>query len=104
MAKAFEEIQRRQLKSVITIWTDSDYVKKCVTEWGPQWKIRGWRRAANAKKPLEHLDLLKPMIEYYEESQHFIRIQHIKAHTGRKEFPYTGNAMADWLAAEMANK
>ena len=104
IARAFEEIQRRGLKTPTTIWTDSEYGRKCITEWGPQWKARGWQRAQNAKKPLEHLDLLKPMIEYYEINQHFIRIQHIKAHTGRKEFPYTGNAMADWLAAEMANK
>jgi ribonuclease HI len=101
MAKAFEEIQKRQLKGTITIWTDSDYVKKCVTEWGPQWKIRGWRRAANAKKPLEHLDLLKPMIEFYEQSQHFIRIQHVQAHTGKKEFPWTGNTMADRFATQV---
>jgi len=104
MAKAFEEIQKRQLKSVITIWTDSEYTKKCVTEWGPQWKARGWRRAANAKKPLEHLDLLKPMIEFYEANQHFIRIQHVAAHTGKKEFPWTGNTMADLLATQVLLK
>lgn len=101
LARAFEEIQQRDLKTPITIWTDSEYGRKCITEWGPQWKARGWRRVANAKKPLEHLDLLKPMIEFYEASQHFIRIQHVAAHTGRTEFPYTGNAMADWLASEL---
>ncbi len=104
LARAFEEIQQRGLKTPITIWTDSEYGRKCITEWGPQWKARGWRRAQHAKKPLEHLDLLKPMIEFYETSQHFIRIQHIAAHTGRKEFPYSGNTMADWLASEMATK
>ena len=98
MARAFEEIQQRSLQRPITIWTDSEYVRKCITEWGPQWKIRGWRRAANAKKPLEHLDLLKPMIEFYEQSQHFIRIQHVQAHTNRQEFPFTGNDLADRLA------
>jgi len=97
--KAFEEIQERGLKGPITIWTDSEYTRKCVTEWGPQWKVRGWRRAQNAKKPLEHLDILKPMIEYFEASQHFIRLQHVSAHTNKKEFPYCGNAMADDLAS-----
>ena len=101
LSRAFEEIKQRDLKTPITIWTDSEYGRKCITEWGPQWKARGWRRAQNAKKPLEHLDLLKPMIEFYEESQHFIRIQHVAAHTGRTEFPYSGNAMADWLASEL---
>jgi ribonuclease HI len=96
--KAFQEIQERQIRVPITIWTDSEYARKCVMEWGPQWKARGWRRAQNAKKPLEHLDILQPMIEFFEQSQHFIRICHIKAHTNKKEFPYCGNAMADSLA------
>jgi ribonuclease HI len=98
LARAFEEIQSRRLKGTITIWTDSEYARKCVMEWGPQWKVRGWRRAQNAKKPLEHLDLLKPMIEFYEQSQHFLIIKHIAAHTKHKEFPYCGNTMADSLA------
>jgi len=96
--RAFQEIQQRGLKGPITVWTDSEYGRKCITEWGPQWKARGWKRAANAKKPLEHLDLLKQMIEFYEQSQHFVRIQHIAAHTGKSEFPWCGNALADTLA------
>ena len=104
VARAFEEIQQRRLKGPITIWTDSEYTRKCVMEWGPQWKARGWRRAQNAKQPLQHLDLLKPMIEYYETAQHFIRFQHVKAHTGRKEFPYSGNELADWLATSIISE
>ena len=98
MARAFQEVQERNLKGIIWIYTDSEYVLKCITEWGPQWKARGWRRAQNASRPLEHLDLLRPMIEFYEVSQHFIKIQHIRAHTKHTEFPYSGNAMADKLA------
>jgi len=100
MARAFEEIQQRNLKGVIHIWTDSEYVRKCVIEWGPNWKARGWKRTNDPKKPLEHLDLLKPMIDYYQESQHFIRIQHVAAHTKQQIFPFTGNDLADRLASE----
>lgn len=99
LKRAFEEIESRTLKGPLTVWTDSEYGRKCVTEWGPQWKARGWRRAQNSTKPIEHLDILKPMIEFYEASQHFVRIQHVRAHTNKKEFPYTGNAMADGLAS-----
>jgi hypothetical protein len=38
------------------------------------------------------------MIEFYEQSQHFLIIKHIAAHTKHKEFPYCGNSMADSLA------
>lgn len=96
--RAFDEIQLRQLKGPITIWTDSEYARKCVTEWGPQWKVRRWRRAQNSSKQIEHLDILQPMIEYFQESQHFIRFQHVKAHSKRTDFPYCGNHMADSLA------
>jgi ribonuclease HI len=103
LSKAFQEIQERNIKDPITIYTDSDYGRRCIMEWGPQWKARGWRRTNASKKPIEHLDLLKPMIEFYEQNQHFVRIQHIAAHTGKKEFPYTGNALADTLATSLVN-
>jgi hypothetical protein len=38
------------------------------------------------------------MIDFYEQSQHFVIIRHIKAHTNKNEFPYNGNALADKLA------
>lgn len=55
-------------------------------EWGPQWKVRGWKRKAGGK-PLEHMDILPSMINWFEASQHFVRIQHIRAHTNKTEFP-----------------
>lgn len=100
MNRAFQEIQERDLKGVITIWTDSEYTRKAVTEWGPQWKARGWKRAQNAKKPLEHLDLLKPMIDFYESAQHYVLIRHVQAHTTKQGIPYDGNRLADTLATE----
>ena len=97
MLRAFEELQKQDSRIPTTIWTDSEYVRKCVTEWGPQWKAYGWKRKANPKKQLEHLDLLKPMIDYYELNQHRIRIQHVQAHTGKQEFPWSGNELSDML-------
>ncbi len=104
MALAFKEIQTRNIKTPTTIWTDSEYTRKCVTEWGPQWKARGWKRSTNSSKPIEHLDILRGMIDYYMDSQHFIKIRYIPAHSGKQDFPYIGNDMADKLASEKANK
>lgn len=100
LKRAFDEIQERGLKGPITIWTDSEYGRKAITEWGPQWRVRGWRRAQNATKPLEHLDILKPMVEWYEANQHYVLLRHIKAHSKKKEFPYTGNQLADEIAVK----
>jgi ribonuclease HI len=98
LARAFIEIHQRGLKGPITIWTDSDYGRKCITEWGPVWKARGWRRTNQPRKPIEHLDILQVMVEWYEQNQHYVRIQHVAAHTNKQVFPYTGNALADSLA------
>ena len=29
----------------VTVWTDSQYVKKGMTEWLPGWKARGWKKS-----------------------------------------------------------
>jgi hypothetical protein len=42
--------------------------------------------------------VVQTIVEFYEQSQHFVRIQHIAAHTGKTEFPWCGNALADSLA------
>ncbi len=96
--QAFEEIQKRSIgNKEIVIWTDSDYVRRCITEWAPLWKARGWRKTQGSK-PIEHLDLLKPMISFYESHKKTLQIRHVEAHTGKTEFPYDGNAAADALA------
>src|SRR5580693_1450954 len=37
------------------LYTDSQYVRRGVLEWLPQWKARGWKTAA--KKPVKNQDL-----------------------------------------------
>ncbi len=39
----------------VTVWTDSQYVKKGMTEWLPGWKAKGWKTAARA--PVKNADL-----------------------------------------------
>ena len=96
--RAFEEIRQRGLQGKeIAIWTDSEYVRRSIIEWGPLWKEKGWKKGTN--KPISHIDLLKPMIDFYEVSKDFLRILHVDAHTKKTEFPYDGNAAVDELAA-----
>lgn len=33
---------------VVQVFTDSEYVKKGITEWLPNWRIRGWKRKGGA--------------------------------------------------------
>jgi ribonuclease HI len=80
-----------QLKEscVIELTTDSEYVKKGVTEWLPQWKKRGWRTAS--KKPVKNVDLWETLDSAI--ANHKIHWHWVKGHSGHRE-----NEFADALA------
>ena len=80
-----------QLKEncIIELTTDSEYVKKGVTEWLPQWKKRGWRTAN--KKPVKNVDLWETLDSAI--ANHKIHWHWVKGHSGHRE-----NELADSLA------
>ncbi|MDG2609755.1 ribonuclease HI, partial [Vibrio parahaemolyticus] len=53
--KALEELQTRQPKTPIVVYSDSQYVVKGITEWIFNWKLKGWR--TSTRKPVENADL-----------------------------------------------
>ena len=77
----------RDCKVVLT--TDSEYLRKGITEWLQQWKSRGWKTAA--KKPVKNIDLwqrLEQAIAGHQVEWHWVR-----GHSGHAE-----NERADQLA------
>lgn len=80
-----------QLKEhcIVDITTDSEYVKKGVTEWLPQWKRRNWLTAS--KKPVKNIDLWQIIDSAI--TKHEIHWHWVKGHSGHRE-----NEMADLLA------
>ncbi len=73
----------------ITLTTDSQYLRKGITEWLPQWKKRGWKTAA--KEPVKNQDLWERLEKAVE--RHRIQWDWIKGHSGHEE-----NERADALA------
>ena len=73
----------------VRLTTDSEYVKKGLTEWLPQWKRRGWRTAA--KKPVKNADLWQRLDLAV--ARHTIEWCWVKGHSG-----HVGNERADSLA------
>ena len=73
----------------ITVTTDSEYVRKGITEWLAQWKRRGWKTAA--KKPVKNQDLWQRLEAATH--RHTIHWKWIKGHSGHPE-----NDRADELA------
>lgn len=73
----------------VILTTDSQYLRKGITEWLPQWKRRGWKTAA--KEPVKNQDLWERLEKAI--GQHKVRWDWIKGHSGHAE-----NERADALA------
>ena len=75
----------------IALYTDSQYVRKGITEWLKQWKARDWRTAD--RKPVKNVDLWQALEN--EIARHRIEWHWVKGHAG-----VPGNERADRLANE----
>jgi ribonuclease HI len=71
------------------IYTDSEYVRRGITEWVPTWKARGWRTAD--RKPVKNQDLWQQLDEL--NARHQIEWQWVPGHAG-----VPGNERVDRLA------
>lgn len=63
----------------VTLFTDSNYLKKGITEWMPNWKRRNWRRKGGK---LANVDLWKKLDE--EVSRHEIQWHWVRGHAGNR--------------------
>jgi len=71
------------------LYTDSQYVRKGVLEWMPQWKARGWKTAD--KKPVKNQDLWQALDDLVH--RHKLEWHWVKGHSGN-----AGNERVDDLA------
>ena len=84
--RALEALKRR---AVVTVHTDSEYVRRGITEWLPNWKARDWRTAD--RKPVKNRDLWERLDELA--AGHDIDWRWVKGHSG-----VPGNERVDALA------
>lgn len=84
--QAFEALKR---PCSVKIYTDSKYVLQGITEWMPNWKIRGWLTAA--KQPVKNDDLWRRLDASM--AKHRVEWIWVKGHSGDQ-----GNETADRLA------
>ena len=71
------------------VYTDSEYVRRGITEWVPAWKQRGWRTAD--KKPVKNQDLWQQLDALA--ARHQLEWRWVKGHSG-----VPGNERVDHLA------
>ena len=75
----------------VSLYLDSEYVRKGITEWLPGWKARGWRTAA--RQPVKNVDLWQRLDALVATAGHSIEWLWVKGHSGDP-----GNDRADMLA------
>ena len=73
----------------VNFYTDSEYLRRGITEWLKNWKARGWKTAG--KKPVKNQDLWRTLDEAIQ--PHEIEWHWVRGHAGQRE-----NERVDQLA------
>jgi len=75
--------------SVVHLYTDSEYLRRGITEWLPRWQRNGWRTAT--KQRVKNRDLWKALVAA--QKPHEVHWHWVKGHANDP-----GNLRADYLA------
>ena len=92
---AIETLKALKKYTEICIITDSNYVKKGITEWLPSWKKNNWK--TSSKKEVKNRKLWEELEELVNKNK--VDWLWVKGHAGNIE-----NERADFLAREEINK
>lgn len=77
----------------IAIYTDSQYSIRCATSYGRKMESINW------KKHIPNIEMVKIIYNIFKNNK-YIKLFHIKAHTGKQDIHSLGNEQADRLATE----
>lgn len=81
MTAVIEALKALKRPSTVVLTTDSQYVRKGITEWIKGWKRKNWQTAA--KKPVKNVDLWKEIDRLA--AVHTIEWRWVKGHSGHSE-------------------
>ena len=86
---AIEALNTLRESCDVTLYTDSEYVRRGMTEWLAGWKAKGWRTAS--RQPVKNADLWQQLEAAC--ARHQLEWRWVKGHNGD-----AGNERADQLA------
>ena len=86
-----QALQALKRPCAVSLYLDSEYVRKGITEWIHGWKAKGWRTAA--KQPVKNADLWQTLDALVHGGAHRIEWHWVKGHAG-----HVDNERADALA------
>jgi ribonuclease HI len=78
----------------VLFYTDSEYLRKGITEWMPNWRARHWRRKGGALANVDLWQALDGAIQQHQIEWHWVR-----GHTGNPD-----NEKVDRLANQAINR
>lgn len=81
MTAVIESLKALKRPSEVVLTTDSQYVRKGITEWIEGWKKKNWQTAA--RKPVKNADLWQEMDKLA--AGHTIDWRWVKGHSGHAE-------------------
>jgi ribonuclease HI len=90
LTAAIEGLQALKRACQVEIYTDSEYLKRGITEWLPAWRQRGWKRKGGA---LANIDLWQALDSAL--SRHTVTWRWVRGHAGNAY-----NERVDRLAKE----
>lgn len=94
LTAAIQAFQALNRPCQVEFFTDSEYLRRGITEWMPAWKKRSWRRKGGSLANIELWKALDLAI-----SPHQINWHWVKGHAGNKD-----NALVDRLARQAIKK
>jgi len=89
LTAAIRALEALRAACSVQVYTDSQYVRRGITEWLDQWKSRGWKTAD--RKPVKNEDLWRRLDELA--ARHVVHWHWVRGHAG-----HPGNERADLLA------
>lgn len=89
LTAVIEALSALRRRCRVTLYTDSEYVRKGITEWLANWKARGWKTAD--RKPVKNIELWQRLEDVA--GRHDVQWRWVKGHAGDP-----GNERADRLA------
>lgn len=81
MTAVIKSLEALKKPSVVVLTTDSQYVRKGITEWIEGWKRRGWKTAS--KQPVKNVELWKEIDALA--AKHTVEWRWVKGHSGHAE-------------------
>lgn len=91
------ELESNNTPAQLTVYTDSQYVQKGITEWIHNWKKKNWKSSSNTDVINKELwILLDNLRNRLVEFGHRVNIEWVRGHNGN-----IGNEIADFLATNV---